>query len=71
MICCHGVIKGRDQEKSIAMVVLCGTEASLMGKSLRWLSALELQGWKGSRKEERLLEWLQSDGGYWLLGHVS
>jgi len=45
-------------------------------RSPKWESsemprALELLGWKRPLGEERLLEWLWSNGGFWLLGHMS
>jgi len=60
MICYRDVTEGGDQEWFVVKIVLCVAEVSEMG---------ELRG--GSfLGEEQLLEWLQSDGGFCLLGHV-
>ena len=32
---------------------------------------IRVAGMKASSRRERLLEWFRSDGGFWLLGHVS
>jgi len=71
MIYCRGVIEGENLGWSVAEVMLCGVEVSGMGKAPEWLRVSELHGWKRSRGEGQLLEWLWSDGDSWLQGHMS
>ena len=71
MICYRGVTESGDHGWSVAEVILCGAEVSGRGRAPGWLRASELPRWKCPRGKEQLLEWLQSDEGFYLLGHVA
>ena len=70
MICCRDVTEGRDQGYLLSKLS-CAELKSEMRGAPGWLRALELPGWKRHRGKEQLLEWLRSDGGSWLLEHLS
>ena len=71
MIYSHDIAKGGDRGWSVVEIILYIAEASRKEWTPGRLWASELPGWKCPLSEEQLLKWIWSDGGFWLLGHVS